>query len=105
MPSRPMPFAAAARAQDLAAGQRIDNPSRACHTIETDDCDGVGPDLHSILGRHAGEGRDGLDLERGESPPLPAQPAPGRAGDKHGLSGFRSDVQASDLVAHLRSQS
>ena len=46
--------AAAARAQDAAAGQRIFNQCRACHTVDGGGRNGVGPSLHGIVGRRAG---------------------------------------------------
>ena len=48
----------AARAQDAtagdpAAGQRIFNQCRACHVIENNGRNGVGPNLHGVVGRRA----------------------------------------------------
>jgi cytochrome c len=43
-----------ARAQDAEAGQRVFNQCRACHTINQGGRNGVGPNLHGIIGRPAG---------------------------------------------------
>ena len=45
--------APAAFAQDAAAGQRVFNQCRACHTVEAGGRNGVGPNLHGIAGRRA----------------------------------------------------
>lgn len=50
----------AARAEgDPAAGQRVFNQCRACHTIEEGGRNGVGPNLHGVVGRKAGQ-REGF---------------------------------------------
>src|SRR5689334_21360339 len=43
-----------ARAQDAAAGQRVFNQCRACHTVDQGGRNGVGPNLHGVVGRKAG---------------------------------------------------
>lgn len=43
-----------AMAQDPEAGQRVFNQCRACHTINPGGRNGVGPNLHGIIGRPAG---------------------------------------------------
>jgi cytochrome c len=47
-----VPFAARADG-DPAAGQRVFNQCRACHVIENNGRNGVGPNLHGIVGRRA----------------------------------------------------
>jgi cytochrome c len=49
-----VPFAANAQEGDPAAGQRIFNQCRACHTIDAGGRNGVGPNLHGVIGRPAG---------------------------------------------------
>ncbi len=44
---------APAAAQDAAAGQRVFNQCRACHTVDQGGRNGVGPNLHGIVGRRA----------------------------------------------------
>ena len=45
---------AKAQSGDPAAGQRVFNQCRACHTIEQGGRNGVGPNLHGVMGRRAG---------------------------------------------------
>lgn len=44
-----------ASAQDAAAGQRVFNQCRACHTPDQGGRNGVGPNLWGIVGRPAGQ--------------------------------------------------
>jgi len=46
--------APAAHAQDVAAGQRVFNQCRACHIIENNGRNAVGPNLNGVVGRKAG---------------------------------------------------
>jgi cytochrome c len=43
-----------AAAQDAEAGRRVYNQCRACHTIDAGGRNGVGPNLHGVVGRKAG---------------------------------------------------
>ena len=45
--------AAPALGQDAAAGARVFNQCRACHTIEDGGPNRVGPNLHGVVGRKA----------------------------------------------------
>ncbi len=52
--------ATAARAEgDPAAGQRVFNQCRACHTVDQGGRNGVGPNLYGVVGRRAGQ-REGF---------------------------------------------
>jgi cytochrome c len=44
-----------AMAQDAEAGQRVFNQCRACHTINAGGRNGVGPNLHGVWDRQAGQ--------------------------------------------------
>lgn len=44
----------AAQAGDAAAGKKVYNKCRACHTLEEGGKNRVGPNLHGIMGRTAG---------------------------------------------------
>lgn len=91
------PFAA--QAQDATAGQRVFNQCRACHTIDAGGRNGVGPNLHGIVGRAAGsiegfrysanmqEWRTGQTWSEENSPPLPRQPEGSPAARQHVLPG------------------
>jgi cytochrome c len=47
------PVAAQDAAGDPAAGQRVFNQCRACHVIDNNGRNGVGPNLHGVVGRRA----------------------------------------------------
>lgn len=47
------PFAAGAQEGDPAAGQRVFNQCRACHTPDQGGRNGVGPNLWGVVGRRA----------------------------------------------------
>lgn len=47
-------FAPPAQAQNADAGRTVFNQCRACHTIEAGGRNGVGPNLHGVVGRAAG---------------------------------------------------
>ncbi len=48
--------ATAAHAEgDAAAGQRVFNQCRACHTVDQGGRNGVGPNLYGVVGRRAGQ--------------------------------------------------
>lgn len=53
------PFAANAQSGDAAAGQRVFNQCRACHTIDAGGRNGVGPNLHGVVDRRAAQ-REGF---------------------------------------------
>lgn len=48
-----MPGQASAQAGDAAAGQRVFNQCRACHTPDQGGRNGVGPNLWGVVGRNA----------------------------------------------------
>ncbi|MBW8270303.1 c-type cytochrome [Caldovatus aquaticus] len=106
---------APARAQDPAAGQRVFNQCRACHTIEQGGRNSVGPNLHGLFGRRAGsvEGfRYSADMrEKGEGglvwneETLRAYLANPKAVVPRGTMSFvglRNEQQLADLIAYLR---
>jgi cytochrome c len=111
-------FAApAAQAQDVAAGQRVFNQCRACHTIDAGGRNGVGPNLHGVVGRQAGSvqgfrysanmtelGQGGLtwtaeNLDRYLTNPKDLVPRGSMA-----FAGLRQEQQRKDLIAYLESQ-
>ncbi|NMJ39605.1 cytochrome c family protein [Roseomonas sp. JC162] len=49
-----LPGLASAQSGDAAAGQRVFNQCRACHTADQNGRNGVGPNLFGIVGRKAG---------------------------------------------------
>jgi cytochrome c len=108
----------AAYAQDAAAGQRVFNQCRACHVIENNGRNGVGPNLHGVVGRKAGSiqgfrysanmqelAQGGLtwtpeNLDRYLTNPKDLVPRGSMA-----FAGIRNEQQRKDLIAYLQSQS
>jgi len=107
--------AAVAQAQDAAAGQRVFNQCRACHTIDQGGRNGVGPNLHGLIGRRAGS-VDGFRY----SPSMREKAEGGLVWNEENLRayirdpkavvpagsmsfvGLRNDQQMNDLIAYLR---
>jgi cytochrome c len=110
-------LAPAAQAQDAAAGQRVFNQCRACHTINEGGRNGVGPNLHGVVGRRAAsiEGfrysasmrtvaEGGLswtpeNLDRYLTNPKDLVPQGSMA-----FAGLRNEQQRKDLIAWLGTQ-
>jgi cytochrome c len=110
-------FAPAAQAQDAAAGQRVFNQCRACHTVNEGGRNGVGPNLHGVVGRPAGSvdgfrysanlrelAQGGLawneeTLRRYLTNPKDVVPQGSMA-----FPGIRNPQQLSDLIAYLEAQ-
>jgi cytochrome c len=111
------PFAASAQEGDAAAGQRVFNQCRACHTVNEGGRNGVGPNLHGVVGRQAGsvEGfRYSANMQEW---------APGKTWDEANLRayltnpkdvlprgsmsfpGLRNPQQLNDVIAYLKTQS
>jgi cytochrome c len=110
-----------ARAQsagDPAAGQRVFNQCRACHVIENNGRNGVGPNLHGVVGRPAGSiqgfrysanmrqlAEGGLawneeNLRRYLANPKDVVPQGSMA-----FPGLRNETQLNDVIAYLKAQS
>jgi cytochrome c len=107
----------AAQAQDAAAGQRVFNQCRACHVIENNGRNGIGPNLFGIVGRRAGsienfrysanmrqlaEGGltwDEATLRRYVGNPKEVVPQGSMA-----FAGLRNQQQVTDLLAYLAAQ-
>ncbi len=108
----------AAHAQDAAAGQRVFNQCRACHVIENNGRNGVGPNLHGVVDRRAGAvqgfrysanmqelAQGGLtwtaeNLDRYLANPKDVVPRGSMA-----FAGLRNEQQRKDVIAYLQSQS
>ncbi len=112
-----------ARAQDAppgdpAAGQRIFNQCRACHTIEQGGRNGVGPNLHGAVGRKAAavEGfrysanmrelaEGGLTWTEDRLRVYLRNPKELVPRGSMAYPGLRQDQQLSDIIAYLKSNS
>lgn len=108
---------ATASAQDAAAGQRVFNQCRACHTLNAGGRNGVGPNLHGLFGRRAasieGYRYSAAMRERGEGgltwneETLRAYIADPKAVVPSGSMtyvGLRNPQQLNDLIAYLRQE-
>ncbi|GGG44128.1 cytochrome C protein [Caldovatus sediminis] len=106
-----------AAGQDAAAGQRVFNQCRACHTIDQGGRNLVGPNLHGVVGRRAGsvegfrysrpmqEKREQNFVWTEEN--LRAYIRNPRAvvpGGSMSYPGLRNEQQLNDLIAYLESQ-
>jgi cytochrome c len=110
--------AAMAQEGDAAAGARVFNQCRACHVIENNGRNGVGPNLHGIVGRRAGSiesfrysanmrtlAEGGLtwtedNLRRYITNPKDLVPQ-----GTMSFPGLRNPQQLNDVIAYLKTQS
>jgi cytochrome c len=106
-----------AQAQDAAAGQRVFNQCRACHTVNEGGRNGVGPNLHGVVGRRAGSienfrysasmremAEGGLtwtpeNLDRYLADPKAVVPRGSMS-----FAGLRNEQQRKDVIAYLQAQ-
>lgn len=107
-----------ASAQDAAAGQRVFNQCRACHTIEQGGRNGVGPNLHGVIGRRAAsvegfryspamrqKGEQGWTWTEENLRPYLRNPREVVPGTTMAFAGLRNEQQLNDLMAYLVQQS
>jgi len=107
-----------ARAQDAAAGQRVFNQCRACHTVEQGGRKGVGPNLHGVFDRRAGsvegfrysapmraKAGEGLTWTEANLRAYIAEPKAVVPGGSMSYAGLRNEQQMNDLIAYLRQAS
>ncbi|WP_242530862.1 c-type cytochrome [Roseococcus thiosulfatophilus] len=110
------PFGAA-MAQDAAAGQRVFNQCRACHTINEGGRNGVGPNLHGVWERPAGSiqgfrysagmqtaAQGGLVWNEENLRKYLANPREVVPGGSMAFAGIRNEQQLNDLLAYLQAQ-
>lgn len=110
------PFGAA-MAQDAAAGQRVFNQCRACHTINEGGRNGVGPNLHGVWERPAGSiqgfrysapmqqaAQGGLVWNEENLRKYLANPRDLVPGGSMAFAGVRNEQQLTDLLAFLQTQ-
>ena len=111
-------FAPSARAQDVAAGQRVFNQCRACHVIDAGARSTVGPNLHGVFGRHAGtlegfrysaamkaKGEGGLVWSEETLRPYLTNPKEVVPGTAMSFPGLKNPQQVNDVIAYLRKAS
>lgn len=107
-----------AAAQDAEAGQRVFNQCRACHSINEGGRNGVGPNLHGILGRKAGssegfrysaslreKAEGGLTWSEDTLRAYIANPKAVIPAGSMSYPGLRNEQQLNDLLAYLKANS
>jgi cytochrome c len=107
-----------AAAQEAEAGKRVFNQCRACHTVEAGGRNGVGPNLHGILGRKAAavqgfnysapmkkKGEEGHAWTEENFRAYIANPKEAVPGNRMAYPGLRNEQQMNDLIAYLKAQS
>jgi cytochrome c len=107
----------AASAQDAAAGQRVFNQCRACHVIENNGRNGVGPNLHGVVGRRAGSienfrysanmrqlAEGGLTWDEANLRRYLTNPKDVAPQGSMSFPGIRNEQQLNDLIAYLKTQ-
>ena len=111
-------FASPAQAQNADAGRAVFNQCRACHTVEQGGRNGVGPNLHGVVGRKAAsvegfrysapmrqKGEEGWVWSEENLQPYLRNPREVVPGTSMAFPGLRNEQQLNDLVAYLRQQS
>lgn len=106
--------APAAQAADPAAGQRVYNQCRACHTIDANGRNGVGPNLFGIIGapaariegfRYSAPMREraaaGLTWTEENMRAYLTNPREFLPGGSMAFAGLRNQQQMDDLIAFL----
>ena len=104
-----------AAAQDAAAGQRVFNQCRACHSSEQGGRNGVGPNLHAVVGRKAGsienfrysaslreKAEGGLAWDEDTLRAYIANPKAVIPAGSMSYPGLRNEQQLNDLIAYLK---
>lgn len=111
------PMAALAQEGDPAAGQRVFNQCRACHVVENNGRNGVGPNLHGVVGRRAGsiEGfrysanmrqlaEGGLTWDEATLRRYLTNPKDVVPQGSMSFAGLRNPQQLNDVIAYLKTQ-
>jgi cytochrome c len=104
---------ASAQSGDAAKGQRVFNQQcRACHTLEKDGAQTVGPNLHGVFGRKAGTAAgfefsdamktSGIVWDEATMAEYNRNPKAKVPGTKMVFNGVRNAGQLADLVAYLK---
>jgi cytochrome c len=102
---------------DPAAGQRVFNQCRACHTIEQGGRNLVGPNLHAVVGRRAAQvenfryssnmrqlGEQGHAWNEANLRAYLANPKAVAPQGTMAFPGLRNEQQLNDLIAYLKQQ-
>jgi len=102
----------AARAQDIAAGERSWNKCRACHQLGETAKNGVGPQLNGLFGRHTGEVEGysysaankgaGITWDEAVFAEYIKDPKAKIPGTKMVFAGIKNEKEIADLTAYLK---
>ncbi|NOG71916.1 cytochrome c family protein [Roseicella sp. DB1501] len=106
-----------AAAQDAAAGQRVFSQCRVCHVIEDNGRNGVGPNLHGVVGRKAAsvasysyspamkaKGEEGWIWTEENLNTYLENPRGVVPGTKMSFPGLKDETQRKNVIAFLKSQ-
>jgi cytochrome c len=109
-----VPGLAFAQSGDAAAGQRVFNQCRACHTPDQGGRNGVGPNLWGVVGRQAGQvegfrysanmrelAAGGLTWTEDRLRAYIASPRAVVPQGSMAYAGLRNETQLNDLMAYL----
>lgn len=112
------PLAAQAQEGDAAAGQRVFNQCRACHVIQNNGRNGVGPNLHGVVGRRAASianfrysanmrelAEGGLTWDEATLRRYLANPKDVVPRGSMAFPGLRNPQQLNDVIAYLKQNS
>ncbi len=113
-----MGLALPAAAQDAAAGQKVFSQCRACHIIDNNGKNGVGPNLHGVVGRKTAsienfkysgpmkaKGDEGWTWTEERLDTYLENPRGVVQGTSMSYPGVKNEQQRKDLIAYLKSQS
>jgi cytochrome c len=108
----------AQEAGDAAAGQKVFNQCRACHTINAGGRNGVGPNLHGVVSRKAGavegfrysasmkeKADGGLTWNEENLRAYIANPKAVVPAGSMSYPGLKNEQQMKDLLAYLKQES
>jgi len=105
-------LAGAAQAQDLAAGEKSFAKCKACHTLEADGPNRVGPNLHNLFGRAAGthEGfkysdamvKSDITWSEESLASYLKDPRGFIKGNRMAFAGIKDDKELANLIAYLK---
>ena len=109
-----LPGIASAQSGDAAAGQRVFNQCRACHTADQGGRNGVGPNLFGIVGRKAASidgfrysanmrslAEGGLEWNEDRLRAYITNPKAVVPQGSMSFPGLRNETQLNDLIAYL----
>ncbi|HEX9647500.1 MAG TPA: cytochrome c family protein [Alphaproteobacteria bacterium] len=107
--------AAPAGAADLEAGEKVFKKCKACHTIEADGKNKIGPNLHGVLGREAGtmEGfkyskamaEAGITWDEDRLRQYLADPKAYIEGNKMAFPGLKDEADRENVIAYIKQES